>query len=142
MKTGASFPSTNGHATKGLLNDNRGKPSNSILRAIDKHAATYVGLTAIFAICVAAHRAALAIMEASHRQFAVMNDRTVYAMGLIDCVAANRWAAVAYAAVIVAAVAFAQYRRHPAWSTRLTALFLCLPCGLYCWKCLYIVLKF
>jgi len=143
MKTGTCFQSANGHATKDLFGGSRAlPPTTTILKAINKHGAIHACLSAFFAICWLAHRVALLRMEGSHRQFLVMNDRTVYAMGLIDCVAANRWAAVAYAALIVSAVAFAQFRRHPAWSSWLTALILCIPCALYCWKCLYIALKF
>ena len=68
----------------------------------------------------------------------MMTDRILYAMGLIDLVAANFWLALAYAVLVVAAVGFSQFRRHPAWSYWLTAVILCVPCLLYSWKCVYI----
>jgi hypothetical protein len=126
--------------------DNNGRETTerllTTLKAINQHAAIHVCLAAFFAACSLAHYVALLRMDGSHRQFYVMNDRTVYAIGLIDCVAANWWVGIAYAAFVVSAVAFAQFRKHPAWSFRLTALILCIPCALYCWKCLYIVGKF
>jgi hypothetical protein len=71
-----------------------------------------------------------------------MNDETLHAMALIDWLAANSWLAIAYIVLVVAAVVFAQVRGHPAWSYWLTAVVFCIPCALYCGRCVYIMFKF
>ena len=114
----------------------------TILRAINRHAAIHVCLAVFFAICWGTHFAASLKMEGCHRQFAVMNDKTLEAMALIDWVGANSWLAIAYVVMVVAAVAFAPFRGYPAWAYWLTALILCIPCALYCGKCVYIMNKF
>jgi hypothetical protein len=114
----------------------------TILKAINRNAAIYVCLAVFFALCWFFHQMAFLRMEGSHRQFIVMNDRTLHAMALIDWVAANLWLAIAYIVLVVAAVIFAQVRGHPAWTYWLTAVILSIPYVLYCGKCVYIMLKF
>jgi hypothetical protein len=113
----------------------------TILKTINRNAAIYVCLAVFFAFCWFTHYMAVLRMESSNKQFAVMNDETLRAMALIDSVAAHSWLAIAYVVMVVAAIAFAQVRGHPAWAYWLTALILCIPCVLYCGKCAYIALK-
>ena len=114
----------------------------TILRAINRHAAIYVCLAVFLAFCWFTHYVAFLKMEISNRQFAVMNDETLRAMALIDWVAAHLWLAIAYVVMVVAAIVFAQVRGYPAWAYWLTALILCIPCALYCGRCIYIMNKF
>jgi hypothetical protein len=139
MKIGTSFQAMNGHAAKDLLGRSRDQPSITILRAIKRHAAIYACLAIFFAFSWLIHYSAFLKMEGCHRQFALMTDRTLRAMALIDWVTANAWIAMAYVVLVVAAVAFAQFRGHPAWTYRLAALILCTPFLLYCGKCVYIM---
>lgn len=114
----------------------------TILKAIYWNAGIYVCLAVFFALCWAFHHLAFLRMECSHRQFLLMNDETLRAMALIDWVAVNSWIAIAYVVLVVAVVVFAQIRGHPAWTYWLTTVILCIPCVLYCGKCMYITLKF
>jgi hypothetical protein len=80
-------------------------------------------------------------MEMCDRQFALMNDRTLRAMALIDWVAANWWLAAAYAFLPVACVAFLQIRGRPSWTYWPAAALFCLPCVVYWVPCAYIMGK-
>ena len=74
-------------------------------------------------------------MEICHRQFVVMNVRTLRTMALIDWVAGHWWLAMAYFVLVVAAVAFLQIRGRPAWTYWLTAALFCIPCVAYWFPC-------
>jgi hypothetical protein len=58
----------------------------TILRAINRYAAIHVCLAVLFAFCWLIHHLAFRKMEMCDRQFAVMNDRTLRALALIDWV--------------------------------------------------------
>jgi hypothetical protein len=139
MKIGPSSQAINGHAAKGLFGRSRRQPFIAVLRAINRYAAIYVCLALFFTACWWTHFAAFLKMEDSHRQFALMTERTMRAMAMLDWVTSNSWLAMVYVVMVVAAVAFAQFRRHPAWTYWLTALILCIPGLLYAGKCVYIM---
>ncbi len=111
-------------------------------RAIARHPAIYLCLAQFFGFCWFAHYMARLKMEECHRQFSVMNDRTLQDMALIDCLSSHAWLAIGYIALIFAAVAFAQFRGHPAWTYWMTALMLCIPSLFYGAICVYIACKF
>jgi hypothetical protein len=113
----------------------------TILGAINRCAAIHVCLAVFFAFCWVTHYAAVLKMQFFNRQFALMNDKTLRAMALIDWVAANWWLAVAYAFLAVASVAFLQFRGRPRWTWRVTALVFCIPCVVYWQPCAYIAGK-
>ena len=118
----------------------------TILTAINKHAAIYVCLAVFFAFCWFIHHLARLTIEirnpnADWRESDLTNDRMMKATALIDWVAAHSWLAIAYVVLVVAAVAFAQVRGHPAWTYWLTALILCIPCIVYWWPCGCILLN-
>jgi len=112
--------------------------TGTILGAINRYGAVYVCLAVFFAFCWFLHFAAFLKMEGFSRHFAVMNDRTIRAMGLIDWIAAHSWLAVAYAALVVGSVAFLQISGRPTWTCWATAIIYCVPCAVYCLPCLYI----
>ena len=112
-----------------------------ILAAIQRCAAVYVCLAAFFAICWFIHFAASMKMEFCNRQFALMNDKTLRAMALIDWVAAHAWLAIAYVFLTAASVVFLQIRGRPAWTYWLAAVVFCVPCVVYWLPCAYIAGK-
>jgi hypothetical protein len=116
------------------------------LKAINRHAAIYVCLAVFFGFCWFLHHLARLTIEmcnrnAEWREWVSTNDRMTKAMALSDWVAAHSWLAIAYVVLVVAAVAFAQVRGHPAWSYWLTVLILCIPCVVYWWPCGCILLN-
>jgi hypothetical protein len=118
----------------------------TVLKAINRHAAIYVCLAVFFALCRFFHHLARLTLEicntdAHWREWALANDRMMKATALIDWVAAHSWLAIAYVVLVVAVVAFAQVRRHPAWTYWLTAVILCIPCVVYWWPCGCILLN-
>ncbi len=95
--------------------------------------AIYFCIAAFFTFCWLLHHLARLTIEicnrdADWREWALTNDRMMKATALIDWVTAHSWLANAYVVLVVAAVAFAQVRGHPAWTYWLTALILCIPC--------------
>ncbi len=118
----------------------------TILKAIYWNAGIYVCLAAFFALCWVFHHLARLTIEicnrnAEWREWALTSDRMIKATALVDWVAAHSYLAIAYVVLVVAAVAFAQIRGHPAWTYRLTAVLLCIPCVAYWWPCWCILLN-
>ena len=113
---------------------------DAILEAIN-NTVLHVCMAMFFAFCGFTHYMAVLNMEISKRQFAVMNDKTFWAMALIDWVAAHWWLAIAYVLLVVGSVAFLQFRGRPWWTSWLIAVILCIPCVVYWKACVYIVFK-
>jgi hypothetical protein len=112
--------------------------SETILRAIGKHANIHICLAVFFALSWLIHHLAYGRMEMCDRQFSLMNDRTLRTMALIDFVAANPWLAIGYALLAPAAVVFLQVRGRPAWTCWVAAAAFCLPWIPYWNACVYI----
>ncbi len=110
----------------------------TILKTIGRHANVHLCLTAVFAFSWFLHYMAVMRMEMCDRQFAVMNNRTMRTMALIELVGANYSLAIAYAILTVSAVAFLQIRGRPAWTCWLTAAVFVVPCVVYWFACTYI----
>lgn len=115
--------------------------SGAIFRAFARHAAIHVCLALFFGLCWFIHYLAVLKMEIGKRQFAVMNDKTLRAMALIDWLATHYWLAIGYVLLVVASVAFLQIRGRPPWTCWLAAVLFCLPCVVYCTTCAYIANK-
>jgi hypothetical protein len=115
--------------------------TGTIRRAINRYADVYLWLAAFFAFCLFAHRVARLIMEARDRQFALMDDKTLRTMTLIDRVGDHSWLAIAYVVLVVGCVAFLQVRGRPAWTYGASAVLFGLPCILYGGACVHIMMK-
>ncbi|MGA2035641.1 MAG: hypothetical protein ABSG68_25615 [Thermoguttaceae bacterium] len=113
----------------------------TIFKAINKHGAIYGYLALFFAFCWFIHFAASMKMEGCNRQFALMNDRTLRAMALIDWVPTHSWLVLAYVLLVVASVAFLQVRGQRSWTYWATAVVYCIPCVVYWLPCAYIAGK-
>ena len=114
--------------------------SGVLFRAITKHA-IYVCMAVFFALCWFSHYLARLAMEICNRQFLAMNGKTLRAMALIDWVAAYSWLAIAYVFLVVASVAFLQFRGRPPWTYWVTALLFSIPCFAYWLPCAFIAGK-
>jgi len=111
------------------------------LRAISRRAPVHACWALCFAFSWWIHCLAFVKMERCNRQFFSMDDRTLRTMALLDLVTTNYWAAIAYAFLAVAAVAFLQLRGRPPWTHWLAALIFCMPCIVYWTACGYILGK-
>jgi hypothetical protein len=81
-------------------------------------------------------------MDFNNRQFAVMDDRTMREVRVIDFLHANLWLPLLYSAVFAGSVLWLEYRGAPRWAVWGTFVLLALPCLTYARACLHIVGKF
>jgi hypothetical protein len=112
-----------------------------ILKAINRHAGIHASLALFFAFCWMTHHVAFLKMEGCGRQFALMNDRTMRVMALIDWVTAHSWLVIAYTLLPFASVAFLQIRGRPPWTCWVVVVVYCIPCVMYWSACAYIAGK-
>ena len=103
-----------------------------------KQAVIHVCLGLLFASCWLIHHLASLRMEAVRRDFVLLSNRAIRAMSVLDFVAARGWLAIAYVALVFAAVGFLQVRGRPPWTHWLAALLFCIPCMLYWAACAYV----
>ena len=81
-------------------------------------------------------------MEMASRHFAIMDDRTVHEMGLIDFIHGDLWIVAAYVAVFVASLIWLEFRTAPRWAVWITFIVFALPLLAYARACLHIGNKF
>ena len=108
-------------------------------RALSGHGAIYVCMAMFFTACWLIHCRTLLKMDRCHRQFSLLNDKTLRAVALLDWASAHSELAIAYVVLAIACVAFLQIRGRPGWTYWLTAALFCVPCVVYWWPCAYIM---
>ena len=113
-----------------------------ILGRINRHGVSSVFLLLLLGASGFAHFLAHVRMEAANRQFAIMDDRTIRQMGVIDFMHAHYWIAIAYGAVFLACLLWLEFRGAPRWAVWVTFCILALPCIVYAGACLCIGNKF
>ena len=84
-----------------------------------------------------AHVLARVRMDMASR-FAIMDDRTIGQMRVIDFMNAHRSVAITYAAVFLASLLWLEFRAAARWVVWVTFVLLALPCLTYAWACLCI----
>ena len=112
------------------------------LKWINRHSAPSVLLLLILGASTFAHVLAHVRMDAASRQFAIMDDRTIGQMRIIDFVHAHCWVVIAYAVVFLASLLWLELRDAPRWSIWVTFAVLALPFLAYAEACLRIGNKF
>jgi hypothetical protein len=112
------------------------------LKWINRHSASSVLLLLLLSASTFAHVLARVRMDMASRQFAIMDDRTIRQMGLIDFMHAHYWVAIAYAAVYLGSLLWLEIRGAPRWAVWVTFGLLALPCLVYAGACLRIGNKF
>src|SRR6266516_4864827 len=106
------------------------------LKWINRHSAPSVLLLLILGASTFAHVLAHVRMDAASRQFAIMDDRTIGQMRVIDFMNAHRSAAITYAAVFLVSLLWLELRDAARWVVWVTFVLLALPCVTYAWACL------
>jgi hypothetical protein len=81
-------------------------------------------------------------MDLANRQFAIMDERTVREMRVIDFIHTHLWMVIAYVAVFLACLLWLESRPMPRWSVWVTFIVLALPALAYGNACLHIGNKF
>src|SRR6266542_2310884 len=107
------------------------------LKWINRHSASSVLLLLVLGASTFAHVLARVRMDMASR-FAIMDDRTIGQMRVINFVHAHCWVAIAYAVVFLASLLWLELRDAPRWVVWVTFVLLALPCLTYAWACLCI----
>jgi len=105
---------------------------------INQYSTSTVLLLFLLTASAFAHSLALVRMEVASRWFAVMDDRTVSQMGIIDFMHAHQWMAIVCGAVFLGMLLYLEFRKAPRWSVWITFCLLALPCMTYAGACLRI----
>ncbi len=113
-----------------------------ILKRINRHGGSVASLVVLFGMIAFTHWSARLRMDMASRQFAIMDDRTVREMSVIDFIHGHLWIVVAYAAVFLACLLWLEFRAAPRWTVWVTFILLALPSLAYAWACLHIGNKF
>lgn len=104
----------------------------AIFRTINKHSTVYVCLTGSFAMSWSAHCRAFKQMRGHGRLSVRVDDLTLENIAsVVGWVAANYWLAAVYLFLVVASVAFLQFRRQPPWTHWLAATAFFIPAVAY-----------
>ncbi len=112
------------------------------LKWINRHSASSVLLLLLLGASAFAHVLAHVRMEVASRQFAIMDDRTIRQMGVIDFMHAHYWIAIAYGTVFFATLLWLEFRSAPRWAVWVAFCLLAMPCIIYAGACLHIGNKF
>jgi hypothetical protein len=99
-------------------------------------------LVVLFGAVTFTHWSARLRMDMASRQFALMDDRTVRKLSVIDFVHSHFWIAAAYGAVFLACLIWLEFRAAPRWAVWATFIMLALPSLAYARTCLHIGNKF
>ena len=81
-------------------------------------------------------------MDLASRRFAIMDDRTVREMSVIDFIHGHLWIVVAYVVVFLACLLWLEFRASPRWAVWVTFVVLASPVLAYARACLHIGNKF
>ncbi len=112
------------------------------LKRINRHGGSIAALVVLFGLFAFSHWYARLRMEMASRHFAIMDDRTVREMSVIDFIHGHLWIVVAYAAVFVACLIWLEFRAAPRWAVWATFIALALPLFVYDRACLHVGSKF
>ena len=112
------------------------------LKWINRHSASSVVLLLLLGASTFAHVLAHLRMDMANRQFAIMDDRTIREIAVIDFMHAHYWVAIAYAVVFFATLLWLEIRSAPRWAVWVMFCLLALPCLVYAGACLRIGNKF
>jgi uncharacterized membrane protein YecN with MAPEG domain len=112
------------------------------LKRINRAGGSVASLVVLFGIIAFTHWSARLRMDMASRQFAIMDDRTVREMSVIDFIHGNLWIVAAYIAVFLACLLWLEFRAAPRWAVWATFIVLALPVLAYTRACLHIGNKF
>ena len=112
------------------------------LKWFNRHGASSVLLVLLLGASAFVDFSARFQMDMANRQFALMDDRTVREMGLIDFIHSHLWMVIAYAVVFLVCLLWLEFRAAPRWSIWVTFIVLALPVMAYGSACLHIGNKF
>jgi len=107
------------------------------LKWINRHSAPSVLLLLLLGASTFAHVLAHARMDIASR-FAIMDDRTIGQMRVIDFMHAHRSVAITFTAAFLASLLWLEFRAAARWVVWVTFVLLALPCLTYAWACLCI----
>ena len=111
------------------------------LKWFNRHGLSSFSLALLLGAAAAAHFMARLRMDMSSRQFAIMDERTIRDMTVIDFIHAQYWVVIAYAAVFLACLLWLEFRAASRWTVCVAFILLALPALAYGRACSHIANK-
>ena len=112
------------------------------LKRINRHGGSVASLVVLFGAIAFTHWSARLRMNMAGRQFALMDDRTMRELSVIDFVHSHWWIVAACGVVFLTCLIWLEFRAAPRWAVWATFIMLALPLLAYAWACLHIGNKF
>lgn len=113
-----------------------------MLKRINRSGGSIASLFVLFGVIAHTHWLARFRMEMADRQFALMDDRTLYEMKTIDFIHGHLWLVAAYFTVFLCCLLWLELRTAPRWVVCVTFIVWALPSLTYARACFHIGNKF
>ena len=111
------------------------------LKWFNRHGLSSFSLALLLGACAFADFMARLRMDIFSRQFAIMDERTIRDMTVIDFIHAQYWVVIAYAAVFLACLLWLEFRAASRWTVCVAFILLALPALAYGRACSHIANK-
>jgi hypothetical protein len=110
-------------------------------KQINRRGGSVASLVVLFGLIAFTHWSARLRLDMANGQFAIMDDRTVREISVIDFMHGHWWIVAAYGVLFLACLIWLEFRTASRWAVWATFIMLALPLLAYARACLHIGTK-